>query len=631
MTNRSDSELAGQTLAGGRYVLSEVVGSGAFGVVYRARHVALDKDVAVKILFREVAEKHSVVAERFKREAQGASQLQHANIVQMLDFGEEDGRLFLVMEYLEGRNLLEELNHRQHITLADIVEIMAQVCAGLAAAHDLDMVHRDMKPENVVLLRATRDDGSDGVLCKVLDFGIAKIRVRDSGDSQPSLTGKGEIFGTPEYMSPEQARGSALDARSDIYSLGIMLYQMVCGHTPFESSETPVGLLMRHLTELPKPPSELVPDVAPELEAVILKALAKEPEDRFQTVRELRAALLGLRSEWNSGERTNAYGLSETLPSLNTASGPRLTTQLPPRRLGLGLALGVALVLVVVFVFQLASSNVPEPAKESPVQPGDPVAAVPVDTRPDSAAAIPAEVLPPKLSEQSRSETLPVAKVVRALAVAVAANAFGAQPRLFERAEPGEALVATTAVEDGGRPRRGRRKTNEPEVNSIDPSEALQPEAPAEVAVEKPVEVQLLDVEAVTVAIEEPPTVEKIIKVEKTPLPAPSLEADVKLSRVKVSGSLSQNVVERAVESEVEAFESCYRKAAQKAGRDEALSLDVGFVIDVDGWVEKVQTKSSSLDGLTTCVKDVVGKMRMRERPDTGVVAVGLKLVFTPH
>ncbi|PIW02285.1 MAG: hypothetical protein COW42_02290 [Deltaproteobacteria bacterium CG17_big_fil_post_rev_8_21_14_2_50_63_7] len=114
-------------------------------------------------------------------------------------------------------------------------------------------------------------------------------------------------------------------------------------------------------------------------------------------------------------------------------------------------------------------------------------------------------------------------------------------------------------------------------------------------------------------------------------MPAPSLEADVKLSRVKVSGSLSQNVVERAVESEVEAFESCYRKAAQKAGRDEALSLDVGFVIDVDGWVEKVQTKSSSLDGLTTCVKDVVGKMRMRERPDTGVVAVGLKLVFTPH
>jgi len=294
MANVAEAEapLLGLTLAG-KYTLEEVVGIGAMGAVYRAAHLSLDKPVAVKVLHPSLAQ-HPSFVERFKREAFSASRLDHPNSLRVLDFGEdvERGLVYLVLDYIEGEDLLAVMQREWPFDDERIVNIISQTLAALSVAHDLGIVHRDLKPENILLLPATDDEGRAIDAVKVCDFGIAKLAMRAVEEGRPfasHLTTEGLIIGTPDYMSPEQARGIDVDGRSDIYSMGCVLYHLLAGRTPF-ISESPLGIAIQHVSDAPEPPSRFRATHAG-LEAVCLKALAKRPDDRFQTAREMRRAL----------------------------------------------------------------------------------------------------------------------------------------------------------------------------------------------------------------------------------------------------------------------------------------------------------------------------------------------------
>ncbi len=282
--------LLGQTLAG-RYVISKKLGEGGMGAVYLATHNLLDKQVALKILHNEFARKPDLV-ERFMQEAKSASRIRHENVIDISDFGmTNDGLVFFAMELLKGHDLHEEIARArlagQLLPWARSKRIFLQICAALIAAHGHGIVHRDLKPENIYLI----DFLGEGDFVKLLDFGIAKLtEVTDDGRK---LTRTGMLFGTPEYMSPEQARGEPVDHRVDVYAMGCILFQLITGRVPFEADNF-MGVLSLHLTE---PPPSIPVDVfdrigAPrELAGVIDKALAKDRDQRWQTIAELANAV----------------------------------------------------------------------------------------------------------------------------------------------------------------------------------------------------------------------------------------------------------------------------------------------------------------------------------------------------
>lgn len=288
-------DLSETSLGGGKYRLETLLGRGGMGRVYRAKQVELDRTVAIKIMGEAFLEMPRAV-ERFRREAHSASQLDHPNSVQILDFGSDGDLHYLVMEFLDGYHLGRYINRHGHFKLKHVVSVMAQVCAALAAAHDLRIIHRDIKPENVILLDGRDDRGKKCHVVKVCDFGFAKVVMGPSKRPKKgfdTLTQSGEVLGTPLFMSPEQAQGKDLGPRSDVYSCGVLLFEMVTGQLPFIGKTHPV-IMMQHVLHPPPPPSSLNPDVSPELEALILRCLEKKPEARFAGMRELRAALLRL-------------------------------------------------------------------------------------------------------------------------------------------------------------------------------------------------------------------------------------------------------------------------------------------------------------------------------------------------
>ncbi|MEP7123445.1 MAG: protein kinase, partial [Byssovorax sp.] len=276
--------VVGQVL-GGKYEVGSLLGAGGMGNVFRARHIALDKAIAVKVLHPRYQHDPAFVAS-FHREARASSRLDHPNVVRVLDFGQEpDGRLYLTMELLAGSDLREVLNEQRRLPVARITDVMSQVCAALSASHAMDVVHRDIKPDNIRLVPSIDDEGKAFELVKVCDFGIAEILGSERAVSSTMTSG------TPDYMSPEQAQGAALDARSDVYSCGIMLYELATGVVPFVDAKTPLAILRMQIGAEPRPPSALVPGLDRRLEAVILKALRKDPAERYQSARELRVSL----------------------------------------------------------------------------------------------------------------------------------------------------------------------------------------------------------------------------------------------------------------------------------------------------------------------------------------------------
>jgi len=273
-------------LIGGRFEVISRLGAGGMGVVYRARQVGIDRIVAIKTLLKDRATDEKVVA-RFKNEARAVSRLNHPNTIRIFDFGQmDDGTLYFAMELLEGRSLDKAIRQDAPVSARRTLHIMSQMADSLAEAHSKGIVHRDLKPENVYLSQV----GDDPDFVKVLDFGVARMREQDS--SQGTMTQAGVIFGTPRYMAPEQARTMAVDARADIYALGIIWYELLTGQTPFEA-DNPLAILMKHIQDPVPPMSVTRPDVAvpAEVEELVFKCLEKSPERRFQSAASLAVEL----------------------------------------------------------------------------------------------------------------------------------------------------------------------------------------------------------------------------------------------------------------------------------------------------------------------------------------------------
>src|SRR5437868_2351705 len=270
--------LAGRVFSS-RYEIEREIARGGMAEVYLARDQSLNRPVALKALFPEFAREPSFV-ERFRREAQAAANLNHPNVVSIYDWGQEEGTYFIVMEYVEGRSLRDLIRSEAPLEPNQAAEITAETASALAFAHRNGVVHRDVKPGNVLLTRFGN--------VKVTDFGIARAGTSDG------LTQTGSVMGTATYFSPEQAQGLPVDGRSDVYSLGVVLYEMVTGVAPF-TGDSPVAVAYKHVREDAVAPSQRNPDVPPDLERIILTALAKDPNNRYQTAEDMRADLLRFR------------------------------------------------------------------------------------------------------------------------------------------------------------------------------------------------------------------------------------------------------------------------------------------------------------------------------------------------
>lgn len=285
--NISTDPLIGHTLDD-KYRLEERLGIGGMGTVYRARHLLIDRAVAVKVLSPRFVEDEAAQM-RFRREAKAAGRLQHANAVAVTDFGQTtDGYVYIVMELLEGRTLRDVLAKEAPLDTARAVSLMLQTAAAVAAAHEAGIIHRDLKPANIFIVQSSEVPA----VVKVLDFGIAKLAAEHLDDDDPkTLTLIGVMIGTPRYMSPEQCDGVELTPAADVYSLGVILYEMLSGVVPFSGS-TPLAIAMKHTAEVPRPPREFVATIPAPLEEVVLHALEKRPEDRPANAAEFRRELL---------------------------------------------------------------------------------------------------------------------------------------------------------------------------------------------------------------------------------------------------------------------------------------------------------------------------------------------------
>ncbi|MGP3917381.1 Stk1 family PASTA domain-containing Ser/Thr kinase [Nonomuraea sp. 10N515B] len=320
-------------LLGGRYELDGVVGRGGMAEVYRARDIRLDRIVAIKTLRSDLARDHTFQA-RFRREAQSAASLNHPAVVAVYDTGEDvtDGAPvpYIVMEYVDGRTLRDLLRQDRRLMPERAVELVDGILRALDYSHRGGIVHRDIKPANVMITRAGD--------VKVMDFGIA----RAMADSAATMTQTAQVIGTAQYLSPEQARGERVDARSDIYSTGCLLYELLTGQPPF-TGDSPVAIAYQHVREEPIPPSQIDRDIPPWADAIVLKAMAKDPAQRYQSAADMRTdiqrAMSGMPTDAQTMAMTSNYGQgTRMMTATQAATGPatQRTSAVPPYDYGDG-------------------------------------------------------------------------------------------------------------------------------------------------------------------------------------------------------------------------------------------------------------------------------------------------------
>jgi tRNA A-37 threonylcarbamoyl transferase component Bud32 len=400
-----------------RWVVERKLGEGGMGAVYLAHQRSMSRSVAVKTLRKELVDSDEFV-DRFMREVQVATALSHPHIVTVLDFGQDtDGTLFLVMELLEGEELTQRLA-RAPMSPQEALRIAIQIASALEAAHGMSIVHRDLKPDNVFMLKMP----GGGTFAKVLDFGIAKVL-----DSESKVTKTGMIFGTPEYMSPEQCKGVGVDHRSDFYALGCMLFEMLGGRTPFRA-DTPMALLLAHVSSAAPRPSSFGVAIDPNVEDFVMRLLSKEADDRppsATVVREILEKLLaGLEtpSDVSAHVETRAYDAVDSAPA-------------PKNRMVLGIVVAglVAIASVVGAGVMLNHEPTVEAVAEVPVS----VEAIEAAPPEEVAVAVPEEVPATEPVEEPVAEEPVVEEAVEELTpVAVAPVKAAKKPRVVKASKP---------------------------------------------------------------------------------------------------------------------------------------------------------------------------------------------------
>jgi predicted Ser/Thr protein kinase len=340
--------VVGETIAG-RYELEEVVGHGGMSSVYRAHDSLLERYVALKVLHQQYNEDEDFV-ERFKREARSVAQLQHPNIVTVIDRGEEDGRQYIVFEFIDGENLKELVVRKGRLGVRDALEIALEVAQGLAFAHEHGLVHRDVKPQNVLL----NGDGR----AKVTDFGIAR-----SLDVEHGMTQTGTVLGTSNYIAPEQASGQPVDAHTDVYSLGVVLYEMLTGEVPFPG-ENFVAVAMKHIQEPSPSVLDVRGDVPLRIAEMVDRALEKDPEHRFPTMNAFAAEIESNLAELDRGEDGAVTMVVPAAQRLQRQRHRKRVSRLP---LLIGLAGALAIAAVVVGLLTLRGGGGQSPPVGAPI------------------------------------------------------------------------------------------------------------------------------------------------------------------------------------------------------------------------------------------------------------------------
>jgi serine/threonine-protein kinase len=409
----------------GNYLATALLGEGGMGAVYLAEHPNIGRQVAIKVLRSELGRDEQSLA-RFINEARAANSIRHPNIIEILDSGvTENGISYLVMELLRGESLTSRIKRKGKLPPDEAVALVMQTASALGAAHAKGIVHRDLKPDNLFVVPDEANPGSEHI--KVLDFGIAKLQTTAPGGFVKTRTGA--LMGTPIYMSPEQCLGTKeVDWRSDIYSLGAILYELTTGHPPF-LSEGFGALLNMHLNQPPRPPREIEPTIPPGLESVVLRMLSKKPDDRFQSMAEVQAALGAA-----AGIMPTPFPLAQSAtdvqkalqPTISAPTGPELfpetttlsntagerlalagtTARVPSGRWKIGVAVATAAVAAGVAIWLLGHGSRPS----SPVGPS--IAAA-VQVAPAPAAAVPAVAPAPKRVRVHIESLPPGARIVR--------------------------------------------------------------------------------------------------------------------------------------------------------------------------------------------------------------------------
>jgi len=464
-------------LVADRYRVIRKLGEGGMGSVYLAEHVVIEKKLVLKVLAPELARREDLVA-RFLQEARSASRICHENVIDISDFGQSaEGYVYIAMEYLDGKDLGEVVRAEGALAWSRTRDIVMQICRALRAAHDKGIVHRDMKPENIFLIQ--REGRPEFV--KILDFGIAKVMGLDPNG--PRLTRTGMIFGTPEYMAPEQAEGKEADHRVDVYAVGCIAYHLMTGQTPFIADNF-MAILTKHMMEDPVPPSVRRPDLAitPEMDALVLKALEKDRDNRYQSMAEFLEALSICRGpDKATGQRsvagyTREMGGAHAKVALKVAKPAERAsdTELVPRgweeaaasEIGdrpLGgrpnpklilAAVGVALGVAGAVWFALSRGSAPSPSAPAAGE----AKVIPAPTAAPTLTSVAAPVAAASVAAQAVAPTVPPAPAAPVPAAPAAEPPVAAEstapaklghPSAAHKPKPGHAHASAAAVKPG--------------------------------------------------------------------------------------------------------------------------------------------------------------------------------------